>query len=308
MPINIPDELPAADVLENENIFVMRGQRALRQDIRPLRILILNLMPTKMETEIQLLRLLSNSPLQTDIELLQMATHISKNTSKDYLEQFYKTHDQIAKNKYDGFIITGAPVENLNFAQVDYWDELCELMDWSCENVFSTLHICWGAQAALYHHYGIQKYPREKKISGIFAHRPIVRNHPLLRGFDDLFYMPHSRYTEIRQGDIERVPELQVLAVSDEAGVAITFRKDGRQVFVQGHMEYDLLTLSKEYQRDVALGINPELPSNYFPGNSPKATPFMYWRSHANLFFTNWLNYAVYQETPYDLNAIYAAN
>lgn len=304
MPITIPDNLPAAEFLENENIFVMNGQRAVHQDIRPLQILILNLMPMKMETEVQLLRLLSNSPLQINIELLQVVTHISKNTPPEYLEHFYKTYDQIKNNKYDGLIITGAPVENLEFGEVDYWEELCTLMDWSRANVYSTLHICWGAQAALYHHYGIRKYPRGNKISGIYTHRPIVNNHPLMRGFDEIFYMPHSRYTEVRQSDIESHPELQVLAISDTAGVAISANRDGRQFFVQGHAEYDRLTLAKEYERDVKLGIDPEIPENYYPGNSPKAVPIMYWRSHANLLFSNWLNYYVYQQTPYDISSI----
>ncbi|NMA11711.1 MAG: homoserine O-succinyltransferase [Chloroflexi bacterium] len=304
MPINIPDDLPAAEILENENIFVMHGNRAMHQDIRPLKILILNLMPTKVETEIQLLRLLSNSPLQIDVDLLHMASHESKNISKEYLNRFYKTMDHISGNKYDGFIITGAPVEGLRFEDVDYWDELCAMMAWSKSHVYSTLHICWGAQAGLYYHYGIDKFPMERKISGIFPHRPIVRNHPLLRGFDDIFYMPHSRHTEIKRESIDANPELQVLAISDEAGVAITARYDGRQVFVQGHMEYDLMTLAREYLRDSSQGLDPDIPTNYFPGNSPKATPIMYWQSHANLFFTNWLNYSVYQETPYNINDI----
>ncbi|GAP40444.1 homoserine O-acetyltransferase MetA [Flexilinea flocculi] len=305
MPITIPDNHPAAERLENENIFVMNGQRAIHQDIRPLKILILNLMPTKMETEVQLLRLLSNTPLQVDIEFLQAATHVSKNTSPEYLNLFYKSFDQVSGNKFDGFIITGAPVENMPFEAVDYWDELCMLMDWSRVNVYSTLHICWGAQAALYHHYGINKYPRQSKISGIYTHRPIVNNHPLMRGFDEIFYMPHSRYTEVRQSDIESCPDLEILAISDIAGVAISASKDGRQFFIQGHTEYDRLTLAKEYERDVKLGLNPDIPENYYPGNSPKAVPMMYWRSHANLLFSNWLNYYVYQQTPYDITAIH---
>ncbi|HNY93553.1 MAG TPA: homoserine O-succinyltransferase [Flexilinea sp.] len=304
MPVNIPDNLPAAETLENENIFVMKGQRATHQDIRPLQILILNLMPTKIETEIQLLRLLSNSPLQINVEFLQMVTHESKHTSQDYLDYFYKTYDQISQNKYDGFIITGAPVENIPFEAVDYWEELCKLMSWSRRNVFSTMHICWGAQAGLYYHYGINKYPLDKKISGIFSHYPVVRNHPLLRGFDEIFYMPHSRYTAVRREDVEAHPELQVLAVSNEAGLAISATRDGRQIFIQGHAEYDVMTLANEYRRDLKAGINPVMPENYFPGNSPKAAPIMYWRSHANLLFTNWLNYYVYQQTPYDINKI----
>ena len=301
MPIKIPDTLPAREALENENIFVMNSRRATTQDIRPLEILILNLMPTKVETEIQLLRLLSNSPLQVDIDFLRMATHESKNTSHEYLEQFYKTFGQVRLKKYDGMIITGAPVETLPFEKVDYWPELCEIMDWSVENVYSTLHICWGAQAGLYHHYRVPKYRRAEKLSGIYAHRPVVRNHPLLRGFDDLFYMPHSRYTEIRRSDLDRIPDIDVLAVSDIAGVAISATIDGRQIFVQGHMEYDLLTLRNEYERDRERGIDPNVPDNYFPGNSPRQTPIMYWQSHANMLFGNWLNYSVYQQTPYDI-------
>lgn len=301
MPIRIPDALPAVEALENENIFVMNSRRATTQDIRPLEILILNLMPTKIETEVQLLRLLSNSPLQVNIDFLRMATHESKNTSHVHLEQFYKTPDQVRRRKYDGMIITGAPVEQLAFEEVDYWRELCGIMDWSADNVYSTMHICWGAQAGLYHHYGIPKYPRNAKLSGIYAHRPTVRNHPLLRGFDDIFYMPHSRYTEIRREDLERVADLEILALSDIAGVAISASKDGRRVFIQGHMEYDLLTLRKEYDRDVERGIDPDVPDNYFPGNSPRQTPMMYWQSHANLLFSNWLNYSVYQQTPYDI-------
>ncbi len=304
MPITIPDNLPAAEFLEDENIFVMRGQRARTQDIRPLEILILNLMPKKMETEVQLLRLLSNSPLQINIDLMHTATHVSKNTPAEYLAHFYKTFDQVKHHKYDGLIITGAPVENLPFEEVDYWEELCALMDWAKKNVYSTLFICWGAQAGLYYHYGIQKYPLAKKISGIYTHRPVINNHPLLRGFDEIFYMPHSRYTEVRQADVEQNPDLQVLAVSDTAGLAITASRDARHFFIQGHTEYDRLTLAEEYIRDTKIGINPEIPENYYPGNSPKSIPIMYWRSHANLLFVNWLNYYVYQRTPYDITTI----
>lgn len=301
MPIRIPDTLPAVEALENENIFVMNSRRATTQDIRPLEILILNLMPTKIETEVQLLRLLSNSPLQVDIDFLRMATHESKNTSHIHLAQFYKTPDQVRLRKYDGMIITGAPVEQLAFEEVDYWQELCDIMDWSSGNVYSTLHICWGAQAGLYYHYGVPKYARSAKLSGVYAHRPTVRHHPLLRGFDDVFYMPHSRYTEIRSEDLERVPELEILALSDIAGVAISASRDGRRVFIQGHMEYDLLTLRNEYDRDMDRGIAPNVPDNYFPDDSPNQTPLMYWQSHANLLFSNWLNYSVYQQTPYDI-------
>ncbi len=304
MPIKISNHLPAAKILESENIFVMTEDRATHQDIRPLQILILNLMPTKIETETQLLRLLGNSPLQIDIDLLQTVTHVSKNTSKEHLLEFYQTFDDVRKNKYDGMIITGAPVENLDFTQVDYWDELCEIMDWSVSNVYSTLHICWGAQAGLYHHHHIPKYPLPQKLSGIFRHRPIDPNHPLTRGFDEMFYIPHSRYTEVHQDDIDKRETLQILALSETAGAAIVATKDARQVFITGHCEYDRYTLANEYKRDVARGIHPALPQNYFPGNDPDAVPPMVWRGHANLLFSNWLNYFVYQQTPYDLSSI----
>lgn len=304
MPIKISNHLPAAKILESENIFVMTEDRATHQDIRPLQILILNLMPTKIETETQLLRLLGNSPLQIDIDLLQTVTHVSKNTSKEHLLEFYQTFDDVRKNKYDGMIITGAPVENLDFTQVDYWEELCEIMDWSVSNVYSTLHICWGAQAGLYHHHHIPKYPLPQKLSGIFRHRPIDPNHPLTRGFDEMFYIPHSRYTEVHQDDIDKRETLQILALSETAGAAIVATKDARQVFITGHCEYDRYTLANEYKRDVARGIHPALPQNYFPGNDPDAVPPMVWRGHANLLFSNWLNYFVYQQTPYDLSSI----
>ena len=304
MPIKISNHVPAAKILESENIFVMTEDRATHQDIRPLQILILNLMPTKIETETQLLRLLGNSPLQIDIDLLQTVTHVSKNTSKEHLLEFYQTFDDVRKNKYDGMIITGAPVENLDFTQVDYWDELCEIMDWSVSNVYSTLHICWGAQAGLYHHHHIPKYPLPQKLSGIFRHRPIDPNHPLTRGFDEMFYIPHSRYTEVHQDDIDKRETLQILALSETAGAAIVATKDARQVFITGHCEYDRYTLANEYKRDVARGIHPALPQNYFPGNDPDAVPPMVWRGHANLLFSNWLNYFVYQQTPYDLSSI----
>ena len=304
MPIKISNHLPAAKILESENIFVMTEDRATHQDIRPLQILILNLMPTTIETETQQLRLLGNSPLQIDIDLLQTVTHVSKNTSKEHLLEFYQTFDDVRKNKYDGMIITGAPVENLDFTQVDYWDELCEIMDWSVSNVYSTLHICWGAQAGLYHHHHIPKYPLPQKLSGIFRHRPIDPNHPLTRGFDEMFYIPHSRYTEVHQDDIDKRETLQILALSETAGAAIVATKDARQVFITGHCEYDRYTLANEYKRDVARGIHPALPQNYFPGNDPDAVPPMVWRGHANLLFSNWLNYFVYQQTPYDLSSI----
>ncbi len=304
MPIRIPDSLPAAKILESENIFVMTEHRAMHQDIRPLQILILNLMPTKIETETQLLRLLGNTPLQVDIDLMQTATHISKNTAPEHLLEFYQTFDAVRDNKYDGMIITGAPVENLDFTAVDYWEELCAIMDWSRTHVYSTLHICWGAQAGLYYHHHIPKYPLERKLSGVFRHRPLDRNHPLLRGFDEMFYMPHSRYTEVHQDDIEKSCALQVLALSETAGVGIVATRDARQVFVSGHCEYDRYTLAKEYERDVKRGLSPQVPQHYFPGNDPQAVPPLIWRGHASLLFSNWLNYFVYQQTPYDLQTL----
>lgn len=304
MPIKISDTLPAAKILESENVFVMTENRATHQDIRPLKIVILNLMPTKVETETQLLRLLGNTPLQVDIDLMQTITHISKNTSREHLLEFYQSFDQLKDQRYDGMIITGAPVENLDYTQVDYWEELCRIMDWSRTNVYSTLHICWGAQAGLYHHHRIPKHPLPFKLSGIFRHRPLDMNHPLLRGFDEYFYMPHSRYTEVLSEDIERNPDLQLLALSETAGVAIVATRDARQVFVTGHCEYDRYTLANEYHRDVLRGIKPHIPQNYFPGDDPEAVPPMVWRSHANLLFSNWLNYFVYQQTPYDLTSL----
>ena len=304
MPIKIPDHLPAARILESENIFVMTEQRAAHQDIRPLQILILNLMPTKIETETQLLRLLGNSPLQVDIDLMQTATHISRNTPQEHLLEFYQTFDQIKTNIYDGMIITGAPVETLDYDQVDYWNELCQIMDWSLTNVYSTLHICWGAQAGLYYHHHIPKYALPEKLSGVFRHRPLDPNHPLLRGFDEMFYMPHSRYTAVSTEDILRNDSLQLLAISETAGAAILATRNARQVFVTGHLEYDRLTLANEYRRDKERGLSPRIPQHYFPDNNPEAIPPMVWRSHANLLFTNWLNYFVYQQTPYDLQEL----
>ncbi|MBE6768106.1 MAG: homoserine O-succinyltransferase [Ruminococcaceae bacterium] len=299
MPIKIADNLPAAKVLESENIFVMTEHRAQHQDIRPLRIVILNLMPTKIETETQLLRLLGNSPLQVDVDLMQTATHISKNTSKEHLLEFYRTFDQLKHNRYDGMIITGAPVETYEFESVDYWKELEEIMDWSRENVYSTLHICWGAQAGLYHHHGVTKHMLPKKLSGIFRHRPLDPLHPLLRGFDEVFNMPHSRYTEVSVDDIRQNHNLQLLAVSETAGVALVATADARQVFITGHFEYDRMTLAGEYTRDQRRGIDPEIPQNYFPADDPEMLPPMTWRSHANLLFSNWLNYFVYQQTEF---------
>lgn len=304
MPIKVQSNLPAIKVLESENIFVMPDDVALRQDIRPLKILILNLMPTKITTETQLLRLLGNSPLQVDIELLQMASHTSKNTSPHHLTTFYKTFKQVKNETFDGLIITGAPVEQLEFEEVDYWDELCEIMEWSKHNVYSTFHICWGAQAGLYYHYGIKKYPLKQKLSGIYRHKVLMPNHPLMRGFDDTFEIPQSRYTGIELDDVKRCPSLELLSVSDEAGAAIMANKTGRQVFITGHAEYDRDTLANEYFRDCNKGINPNIPCNYFPDDDASKTPPMIWRSNATLLYTNWLNYFVYQATPYDLHEL----
>ena len=304
MPIKIQAKLPAINVLESENVFVMTHERAQSQDIRPLKIVILNLMPTKAETETQLLRVLSNTPLQVDVSFLHMATHHSKNTSADYLTAFYETFDDICDKKFDGMIITGAPVEKLSFEEVDYWDELCRIMAWSKSNVYSTMHICWGAQAGLYYHYGIPKYLLPHKVSGIFRHRVLNPLHPLVRGFDDDFWAPHSRYTEVRRSDIEQHPELEILTESNAAGVHIIASKNGRQIFVTGHEEYDRDTLKKEYLRDVKKGLHPMMPQNYFPGDDPKLEPPFVWRSHAFLMFSNWLNYFVYQKTPYEIRDI----
>ena len=302
MPIKIPNLLPAIKTLETENIFVMTEQRALSQDIRPLKIVILNLMPTKIETETQLLRLLGNSPLQVEIELLQTATHKSKNTSQEHMLMFYKTFDDIKNDRFDGMIITGAPVELLEFEEVDYWQELCTIMEWSKTHVYSTFHICWGAQAGLYYHYGIPKYKLDQKISGIFPHRPLDLLHPLMRGFDDNYYAPHSRYTEVKLSDVKKHPDLIALGVSDMAGLHIAATHDGRRIYVTGHAEYDRYTLAKEYFRDINKGLNPNVPYNYFPDDDDSKVPPFTWRSNAHLLVSNWLNYYVYQETPYDLN------
>ena len=306
MPIKIPDSLPARATLEGENIFVMTEYRAIHQDVRPLNLLILNLMPTKIVTETQLLRKLSNSPLQVEVELLQTASHISQNTDADHLLSFYTTFDQIKHRKYDGMIITGAPVENLDFTDVDYWPELCEIMEWSKTHVHSTLHICWGAQAGLYYHYGIPKYSLDKKLFGVFPHTTTwqKRQSPLFRGFDDVFYVPHSRYTENKVEDILAQPELELLAVSEEAGVFAVKSENNRRFFITGHPEYDADTLSREYFRDVDKGLDIAVPANYFPNNDPAQTPVVRWRSAAQLFYNNWLNYYVYQTTPYDLDKI----
>ena len=304
MPIKIPNELPATKILNDENIFVITETRALTQDIRPLKIAILNLMPTKIATETQLARVLGNTPLQVEIELLHMKSHQSKNTSEDHLISFYKTFDEVKHLKFDGMVITGAPVENLPFEEVDYWRELTEIMEWTKTNVTSTFHICWGAQAALYYHYGIKKYPLKKKLFGVFRHKVDHKKSILFRGSDDEFFAPHSRHTEIRREDVEKVPELKILSSSDEAGVYVISTAKGRQIFVTGHSEYDRETLQNEYLRDVNLGLPIDVPKNYFPDDNPKNKPLMNWRAHANLLYSNWLNYFVYQTTPYDIKKI----
>jgi len=304
MPIKIPDRLPAGEILTKENIFVMFQLKAERQDIRPLKIAILNIMPTKEVTETQLIRVLSNTALQVEIVLLQTSTHKSKNTSPEHLSAFYKSFDQIKHEKFDGLIITGAPVETMPFEEVNYWEELCEIMKWSKVNVYSTLHICWGAQAGLYFHYGIKKYPLEKKLFGVFAHEVNEPAHELVRGFDEIFYAPHSRYTEIRKEDIDLMPDLEILASSREAGVHIVASKKLRQFYITGHGEYDYDTLAGEYFRDINKGLATDVPVNYFPGDDPKLAPKNIWRGHAHLLFSNWLNYFVYQDTPYDINKI----
>ena len=304
MPIRIPDSLPARAVLESENIFVMTEYRAMHQDIRPLNVLILNLMPTKIVTEVQLLRKLSNSPLQVQVELLQTASHVSQNTDADHLSSFYTTFDQIKDKRYDGMIITGAPVENLDFSDVDYWPELCQIMEWTKTHVHSTLHICWGAQAGLYYHYGIPKYSLDKKLFGVFPHKALKVQSPLFRGFDDEFFIPHSRYTENRAEDILAQPELELLSVSEEAGVFCVKSEDNRRFFITGHPEYDPDTLANEYFRDVNKGLDIQVPANYFPCDDPANPPQVKWRSAAQLFYSNWLNYYVYQTTPYDLRTL----
>lgn len=306
MPIKVRDNLPAIETLGNENIFVMTETRAISQDIRPLEIVILNLMPTKIDTETQLLRMLGNTPLQINATFMHTKSYESKNTSQSHLDTFYVTFDNIKHKKFDGMIITGAPVEHLEFEEVDYWEELCKIMEWSKKNVTSTFHICWGAQAGLYYHYGIKKYPTDKKIFGVFEHYvlPEKKHKILLRGFDDTFYVPQSRHTEVRAEDIDKVPELEILSVSDESGVYIVTAKSERQFFVTGHSEYDDTTLAKEYFRDLEKGLDIDMPKNYFPNDDPKQKPPMKWRAHANLLYSNWLNYFVYQTTPYDINKI----
>jgi len=304
MPLKIQDGLPAIETLTDENIFVMTETRAVHQDIRPLKILILNLMPLKKTTEVHLLRLLSNTALQVEVDLLRMATHDSKNTSSDHLDVFYKTFDEISHQKYDGMIITGAPVETFEFEDVSYWKEMTKILGWTVEHVTSTLHICWAAQAGLYFHYDIPKHPVEDKISGVFTHTIEEPKEPIVRGFDDSFLAPHSRHTEVRKEDIMGHTDLSIVSESEEAGLYILTARQGRQIFVTGHSEYDPLTLKEEYERDLSRGLNPKIPRNYFPDDNPSLPPVVSWRSHANLLFSNWLNYYVYQMTPYNLDEI----
>ncbi len=304
MPIKIPNLLPATSVLQSENIFVMTETRAMTQDIRPLKIALLNLMPNKVQTETQLARLLGNTPLQIELELIHTKTHRSKNTSEEHLLSFYKTFDDVKDENFDGLIITGAPVEHLPFEEVEYWDELCGIMEWSKTHVHSTFHICWGAQAGLYYHYGVKKYPLDAKMFGIFTHRVDHKGAILFRGFDDEFLAPHSRHTGIRRADLEAVPQLKILASSDVAGVYAVMTEGGRQVFITGHSEYDADTLKNEYLRDKSQGLDIAVPVNYFPDDDPTKPPLVTWRSHANLLYSNWLNYIVYQTTPYDIKEI----
>ena len=304
MPIRISSELPAFRTLGEENIFVMSKERAEHQDIRPLKVIILNVMPKKIETETQLMRLLSNTPLQVDVELLQMASHVSRNTSHTHLDSFYKKFSEIKNNRYDGMIVTGAPVELLEYSQVDYWNEITKIFEWSKTHVFCTMYICWAAQAGLYYHFGVPKYPLKKKMFGIFPHRAEVGNKQLLRGFDDIFYVPHSRNTEVRREDIEKIPQLEILTSSEMSGVHIVANKNGRQYFITGHSEYDRNTIASEYFRDVKKGIDIQIPYNYFPDDDTSKMPVFSWRGTANLLFTNWLNYCVYQQTPYNLDEL----
>ena len=301
MPIKIQSDLPAKAELENENIFVMDEHRAMTQDFRELQILILNLMPIKQDTELQLLRGLSNTPLQIDITFLQMATHISKNTSASHLKKFYEVFEDIKHRKFDGMIITGAPVEKMNFDEVNYWKELSQIMEWSKTHITSTLHICWAAQAGLYYHYGVKKVQLEKKLSGIYRHHVMNKKEPLVRGFDDFFMAPHSRYTEACREDILNNPKLKVLADSKEAGIYIVMAQEGKQIFVMGHPEYDRMTLDQEYKRDLSKGLPIEMPENYYPDNDSTQKPLLTWRAHGNCMYANWLNYYVYQVTPYDM-------
>ena len=304
MPIKVQNDLPARQVVIDENIFVMDENRAMSQDIRPLKIAILNLMPLKEDTEVHLLRSLSNTPLQLDITFLTTATYVGSNTAKSHLDQFYLTFDDVKDKKFDGLIITGAPVEQMEFEEVLYWDDLKQIMEWSLTNVTSTIHICWGAQAALYYHYGIPKIPLSEKMFGLFRHKVMNRREPLVRGFDDEFYMPHSRHTTVSRDAIAAHPELTIMAESPEAGVFLVMAKGGRQIFVMGHPEYDRITLDKEYKRDLAKGLPIAMPKNYYPDNDPTKKPLLLWRAHANTLYTNWVNYYVYQATPYDVESI----
>ena len=304
MPIQIPNDLPAAEVLLSENIFVMPENRASTQDIRPLEIVLLNLMPTKVATETQLSRLLGNTPLQVRMELMHATTHVSKNTSQEHLLTFYKSFDELKDRKFDGMVITGAPVENMPFEEVDYWPELCRIMEWSKTNVHSTIHICWGAQAGLYYHYGVSKKELPEKLFGVFPHKADYKRSILMRGFDDEFWAPHSRHTTVLREDIEAVPDLKILASSEKAGVYAVMNKDGHQIFITGHSEYDPDTLEKEYLRDKNLGLPISVPENYYPNDDDSQPPIVRWRSHGNLLFSNWLNYFVYQTTPFNLNNI----
>ena len=304
MPIKIPNELPAVKTLECENIFVMTETRAITQDIRPLKILILNLMPTKVDTETQLSRLLGNTPLQVEIELIHTSSYQSKNISEEHLLAFYKEFSDVKDKYFDGMIITGAPVEKMEFEEVEYWEELKEIMEWTKSHVHSTLHICWGAQAGLYYHYGVKKYMLPEKLSGVYEHTVDYKRSILFRGFDDVFYIPHSRYTTVSREEIESVPELRILSSSKEAGVYTVTTRGGKQIFITGHSEYDADTLNKEYVRDKKAGLSPKVPKNYFPNDDDTQTPLLTWRAHATLLFTNWLNYFVYQTTPYDINEI----
>ncbi len=304
MPIRIPNDLPATEVLTQENIFVMTENRAVRQDIRPLEIVLLNLMPTKIVTETQLTRVLGNTPLQVHLELMHTQSHISKNTPQDHLLTFYKSFEELKHRKFDGMVITGAPVEMMDFEQVDYWPELCEIMEWSKTHVHSTFHICWAAQAGLYYHYGINKHILPDKLFGVFPHQADYKRSILLRGFDDVFYVPHSRHTTVYREDIEKVPGLKIVASSPETGVYAVMNKEGRQIFVTGHSEYDADTLKKEYLRDKAQGLPIDVPKNYFPNDDDTQDPMVLWRGHGNLLFSNWLNYFVYHTTPYDIVSI----
>lgn len=300
MPIKTQSDLPALGILENENIFVMDENRALHQDIRPLKVCILNLMPVKQDTELQLLRALSNTPLQIDVSFLNVSTHISQNTSANHLNKFYTAFDEIKEDRFDGMIITGAPVEQMPFEEVDYWEELCKIMEWTKKNVTSTLHICWGAQAGMYYHYGIEKILLDSKLFGIYPFHVLNRKVPLVRGFDDVFLAPNSRYTTVSTQDIKNCPQLKILAESEEVGVFLTIADEGRQIFVMGHPEYDRMTLDNEYKRDVGKGLEIDVPENYYPGDDPKERPLLQWRAHSNNLYSNWLNYYVYQVTPYE--------